>query len=186
MINRGVTALCNLIPANWDFSHISPEQKAFPNERGHFYSLIRGQQQEPGPADLTRVPPVVSAEPDAAPGAATLNGCSSPVLCRSPWSCGHQAWPHGEGEQAGVSTHSQQPRTGLHTSAVPSIHHSPLTWPGSSLAGLPVVSQGVSLPMSHCSWSLLTNDKRILVRPKGAVGAKRVRLEPHPCRCSLI
>lgn len=32
MINWGVTAACNLIPANWDFSHISPEQNAFPNE----------------------------------------------------------------------------------------------------------------------------------------------------------
>lgn len=52
MINWVVTAACNLIPANWDFSHISSEQNAFPNEHGCFHSVICGQQQEPGPADL--------------------------------------------------------------------------------------------------------------------------------------
>lgn len=52
MINWGVTASYTLIQANWDFSHISPEQNTFPNERGCFHSLICGQQQEPGPADL--------------------------------------------------------------------------------------------------------------------------------------
>lgn len=83
MINWGVIAPCSLIPANWDFSHISPEQNAFPNERGCFHSLICVQQQEPGPADLPWSP-VVSTEPDAAPGSAPVNSCSSPVLCRRP------------------------------------------------------------------------------------------------------
>lgn len=52
MINWAITTLCNLIPANWDFSHISPKQNAFPNECGCFHCLICGQQQEPGLPDL--------------------------------------------------------------------------------------------------------------------------------------
>lgn len=52
MINSGVTAPCNLIPANWNFSHISPKKNAFFNEHDCFQSLICGQQWEPGLADL--------------------------------------------------------------------------------------------------------------------------------------
>ncbi|KAL7396623.1 hypothetical protein ABVT39_008799 [Epinephelus coioides] len=93
MINWGITAPCNLIPANWDFSHISPEQNAIPNEGSCFHSLICGQQQEPGPADLFGDFGLLSSRPD----------------------------PTGV-KRTGVRSQSQQPWTSLWISTVPSNH----------------------------------------------------------------
>ena len=155
MINWGVTAPCNLIPANWDFSHISPEQNAFPNERGCFHSLICGQQQEPGPADLL------------GPRWSALS--RTQLLVQLQWIAAHPLFSAGPltllrsrhdptgGEQARVRTQSQQPWTGLHTSTLPSDCQPLLLWPGSGMAGPPVVSQGVSLLEGHCSdcWTMI-------------------------------
>lgn len=183
MINWGVTALCSLIPANWDFSHISPEQNACPNERGRFHSLICGQQQEPGPADLL------------SPWWWVLS--RTQLLVQSHWIAAHPLLSAGAlgfastrpdptgGEQARVSSQSQQPWTGLRASAVPFDHQPQLTWPRSSLAGLPVVSQGVSLPVGHCSsrWPMM---KGLVVKARRLKGAMKVRGVQHPCSCSLI
>lgn len=172
MINWGVSAPCNLIPANWDFSHIFPEQNASPNERAGFHSQICGQQQEPGPADLLRLrwsalsrtqlpvqPQWIAAHPFFSVGDLGLLGSrSDPTV----------------GERVRVRSQSQQSWTGLHTSTMPSNHQPLLPWPSLGMAGPLRWVMGVSLLEGHYSgrWPMI---KGACGQAKGAVEAVKAR-----------
>lgn len=137
-----VTAVCYLIPANWDFSHISTVQIAFSNEHSSIHSLICGWQQESRWADL-------HGPGWSALNRTQLNSCSSPALCRRSRSSELQIWPIKDKASQGQVPESTTLDCPLHTSAVPSGHQPLQVWPCSGLARLPVVSQG------SLSWRLI-------------------------------